>query len=250
MKQMKAVRGAVLVLVLALASSGAWSAEWRAELESGVAAATYNTVSVPNATGTRFSLIDDLDADVTFYVRGRFTYSWGGRNTVSILMAPLTIESSARTDKNILFKDVDFPAGTDVRARYTFNSYRLTYRRTLSRGARLTFGLGVTAKIRDAAIRLEGDDRVAEEDNVGFVPLINFDLDVRLTDRLRFSCGGDALAAPQGRAEDIALLAHWAPVRRLELSLGYRILEGGADVDSVYNFALIHYAVIGISVRL
>jgi hypothetical protein len=32
--------------------------------------------------------------------------------------------------------------------------------------------------------------------------------------------------------------------------LGYRLLEGGADVAEVYNFALIHYAYVGAAVRL
>ena len=31
--------------------------------------------------------------------------------------------------------------------------------------------------------------------------------------------------------------------------LGYRFLEGGADVDDVYNFAFIHYYVFGWSQR-
>jgi hypothetical protein len=32
--------------------------------------------------------------------------------------------------------------------------------------------------------------------------------------------------------------------------LGYRILEGGADNDEVYNFALFHYAAVGVTVTL
>jgi hypothetical protein len=32
---------------------------------------------------------------------------------------------------------------------------------------------------------------------------------------------------------------------RIGLKLGYRILEGGADNDEVYNFSLFNYAVIG-----
>lgn len=250
MMGMKGLTGGGLGLALVLISVNAQSADWRIELESGLAASTYNEVRIPNATGTRFSLVDDLDPDGAFYVRGRVTYMWGDRHAVSLLIAPLTIESRGRIDRDVHFTDVDFLSGTDIRARYTFNSYRLTYRYMLYQGDHVRFGLGATGKIRDAAIRLESDRFEAEEDNVGFVPLINFDLSVQLSDRLRLTCGGDALAAPQGRAEDIALLTHWRLEERLELRLGYRILEGGADVDSVYNFALIHYAVIGVSIRL
>jgi hypothetical protein len=31
--------------------------------------------------------------------------------------------------------------------------------------------------------------------------------------------------------------------------VGYRLLEGGADVDEVYTFALLHYAVGGLALR-
>jgi hypothetical protein len=37
---------------------------------------------------------------------------------------------------------------------------------------------------------------------------------------------------------------------RISISAGYRILEGGADVDEVYSFALLHYGVVGLTVRL
>ncbi|MBK7711757.1 MAG: hypothetical protein IPJ37_13005 [Bacteroidales bacterium] len=34
------------------------------------------------------------------------------------------------------------------------------------------------------------------------------------------------------------------------LRAGYRILEGGADNDEVYNFALFHYASVGLCIYL
>jgi hypothetical protein len=56
---------------------------------------------------------------------------------------------------------------------------------------------------------------------------------------------GDALAAPQGRAEDIfaGIVVDAGP--RLSFKTGYRVLEGGADNDEVYTFALIHYIAVG-----
>ena len=59
----------------------------------------------------------------------------------------------------------------------------------------------------------------------------------------------DALAGGPGRAEDASLKlyadigAHWSA------SVGYRTLEGGADVDEAYNFAWLHYAVASVSYR-
>jgi len=62
---------------------------------------------------------------------------------------------------------------------------------------------------------------------------------------------GDALVGPNGgRAEDVLLAAQWRVREGTLARIGYRILEGGADVDSVYNFALVHYATAGLQVDL
>jgi hypothetical protein len=60
----------------------------------------------------------------------------------------------------------------------------------------------------------------------------------------------DALAAPQGRAEDVFLALTWALRDGLELRAGYRTPEGGADNDEVYSFAWLHYAVVGVAITL
>ena len=58
---------------------------------------------------------------------------------------------------------------------------------------------------------------------------------------------GDALAAPQGRAEDVLIAATYEVSDNLAIRAGYRILEGGADNDEVYNFALFNYASVGVT---
>jgi len=60
---------------------------------------------------------------------------------------------------------------------------------------------------------------------------------------------GDALAAPQGRAEDVLLALQLHLNEDVTLKAGYRILEGGANVEEVYNFALIHFVIAGITYR-
>jgi hypothetical protein len=66
------------------------------------------------------------------------------------------------------------------------------------------------------------------------------------TENTGFYIEADALAAPAGRAEDV-LIAFFARIHpRVTLKAGYRFLEGGADVDDVYNFSWIHYATAGL----
>lgn len=239
---------------LALASSVLWEgpargAQWELDLETGAAWNTGNDVQIPGDTGTRFSLAEDFDADPALYWRGQAFYRWGERNTLRLLAAPLRIESSGRARAEIRFDDAVFPPGTELAGRYRFDSYRLTYRRDMiHRGDRI-LGLGVTAKIRDAAIRVASSDVVAEKSNVGFVPLLNVSLLWPIRPRLQIDVDADALAAPQGRAEDVFAGLRIRLAETAHARLGYRILEGGADNDEVYNFALIHYLAAAFALR-
>jgi hypothetical protein len=136
---------------------------------------------------------------------------------------------------------------------YRFDSYRLTYRYGLVRARWFSLDLGLTAKVRDAEIslkytvvHLEG----ASKKNTGFVPLISFRADWSLSQRVGLVLDGDALGVPQGRAEDVMAALRVGFGERVDARVGYRVLEGGSDVDEVYGFALFHYAVAGITLRL
>jgi len=144
---------------------------------------------------------------------------------------------------------ISFPADTPLKAVYRFNSYRLTYRYGLVRKENIRLGFGFTAKIRDAAVSVEGNNKKSEKTNVGFVPLINFRLEWLFSKKLSLLLEGDALAAPQGRAEDVLLALQIHLNEDFALKAGYRILEGGANVEEVYNFALIHFVIAGVTYR-
>jgi hypothetical protein len=82
------------------------------------------------------------------------------------------------------------------------------------------------------------------------VPLIHLAGQVRLGRNWRLTGDVDALAAPQGRAEDLALKLRYDPTARWSLAIGYRTLEGGADSDTVYTFAWFHYLVASVALRV
>lgn len=244
---MKNVRASVLIfqsiLVLALPAA----AQWSFDAEGGITWSGYNDVRIPGDAGTLFSLSRDLDAASRAYGRLRLNWQFHPRHTLSVLYAPLRFASTGAIDRDVVFVDRVFPAGQAVRGTYVFNSYRLTWRYSLVRKPRFEWGLGLTVKVRDALIRLEDADTRAEKTDLGVVPLINFRLLWRLGGSWGLLLDGDALAAPQGRAEDLSLSV-WADLsKKLRLRVGYRLLEGGAENDEVYTFALVNYAFAGLT---
>jgi len=60
----------------------------------------------------------------------------------------------------------------------------------------------------------------------------------------------DALAGGPGRAEDLSLKLGRRLGAQVHLTGGYRMVEGGADVEEVYSFAWLHYAVLSLVVSL
>lgn len=219
-------------------------------LESGLVLPGYNTIQSPNDdSATRFSLSDMLDIESKTYIRARVVYNLSERHHLSLLYAPLSLDASGVLPSDVRFEGAFFPKDTFVNAVYRFDSYRLTYRYDLVRNENLTFSIGLTAKIRDAEIALNADTVDAKKTNTGFVPLLNFHLKWLLTEGMGILFEADALAAKQGRAEDVYLAWFASLGDSIELRLGYRMVEGGANVDEVYSFALINYLAAGISFK-
>jgi hypothetical protein len=220
------------------------------DLETGAVGTGYNNVRIPGNLGTLFSLKDDLISKTEIFFRLRVNYTIKTRHTLSLLYAPLETVSNGNLPNDILFEGVTLPANTDLTGTYKFNSYRFTYRYEIVIKPKFEFGLGLTAKIRDAKISLASAGVESEKTNVGFVPIINFRMFWKLDEKFGIILEGDALAAPQGRAEDVLIAATYRLSDRMGLKAGYRILEGGADNDEVYNFALFNYASVGLSIYL
>lgn len=242
----KALKFSLILLALTVPSQyvEAYSG-WELDLESGAVFSGYNDVRIPGNSGTLISLSEELTADPAVFFRARATRSIGSKHSLSILVAPLRLKADGSIDRIVLFEGEEFPANVPLEATYRFDSYRFTYRYRVVQTDVLEAGLGLTAKIRDASISLENDNRRSEKKNTGFVPLINFRLRWMLAERFGVLLAGDALAAPQGRAEDVLAAIRYVPTENVGLRLGYRVLEGGADVDEVYTFALLHYVIMG-----
>ena len=217
---------------------------WLLEFEGGPVWQSKNDVQVPNNdTGTRFSLIDLTGNGPWPAFRFYATWNINHKHGLRVLLAPLSITETAPLASPVNFAGSSFAAGESTEGTYQFNSWRLSYRYRFHHGDRWTWWIGFTAKIRDAKVRLQQDTVAAEKTDVGFVPLLHLTANWRLSSRWALALDFDALAGGPGRAEDASLKLRYRFNDRWSLAGGYRTVEGGADVDEVYNFAWLHYAV-------
>jgi hypothetical protein len=144
------------------------------DVSGGLVAQSYNEVKIPNNEGTAFDLYKDFQIQgPVLYYSLKLGYSFREKNHLFLLYAPLGVNYEGAAPFDIRFQNTNFLKGQNVNAYYKFNSYRVTYRRDILHSERWIVGVGFTAKIRDAEIRLTESTRSDKKVDLGFVPLLN-----------------------------------------------------------------------------
>lgn len=249
MIQLYRVLGLIVPFVALAATVNAADADnvprFTIEIEGGAVWQGRNDVQIPNTVdGTRFSLYDVTGRGP--WPAGRLYATWNinPHHCLRALVAPLSISETGMLLATTRFEGGVFDPDVATDATYQFNSWRLTYRYRFYDSSRWTWRVGFTAKVRDAKVELKQAGISARKTDVGFVPLLHIYACYRFGESWRVVLDADALAGGPGRAEDAALKVYVDINRRLSLSAGYRMIEGGADVEETYNFAWLHYTVV------
>ena len=220
------------------------------ELEGGATWQSYNDVQIPNdPSGTRFSLAELAGSGPWRAGRIYVTWNLSDRHAVRLLVAPFSASATGLPSTPLGFAGAQYKAADPTAATYTFNSYRLSYRWRFHAGDRLTAWTGLTAKVRYATVALEQGATRSRKDDLGFVPLLHLATEWRFSPDWTLSLDADALAGGPGRAVDASLKLGYELSDGWSVRAGYRAVEGGADVDSVYNFAWLHSAVVSLAWR-
>jgi hypothetical protein len=207
--------------------------------ESGAFFTSINDIRNGN-NGTLFSLKNDFQTPVSPFLRLRVGYLSNGKNHFSFLYAPLKIVENGTLEKDILFDDTNFKANLPLEVVYKFNSYRFTYNRIVISKEKFKFGLGLSLKVRDAGFSLKNSELSSDYFSVGFVPLINVLANWDISQKMGVNFFGEGLAASKGRAIDLSVSGRYSLSKNLQGNIGYRLLEGGANGTSRYNFILFH----------
>ncbi len=243
----------LLALLMCAAATPVWAQDtspFVIDLEGGPVWQTRNKVQIPNTNaGTRFSLVDVAGKGPWPAARLYLTWNISNRHSFRILLAPLSYTETGTFTNTVNFEGESYTPGTPVDATYKFNSWRLGYRYRFLNHKRLKLSVGFTAKIRDAKIELAQGSTTSKKTDIGFVPLLYLGSDWQFAKKWYLIFDFEGLAGGPGRAFDIALKPYYAISDHFGLSFGYRTIEGGADVKSVYNFAWLHYAVLSMTFR-
>ena len=230
----------VLFILICLTFNLSINAQTFVNIESGVLFTGLNNIR--NGTnGTLFSLKNDLSTPPSPFLRLRAGFLLNNKHHFSILYAPLKSLVTGTIDRNILFDGKYFKANIPLEAVYKFNSYRLTYNRIITDNDKFKFGLGLSAKIRDAGTSLKNKELLSKNFSVGFVPLINVLANWNISQKAVIDFLGEGIIASKGRAIDLSLSGRYSFTKSLQGNIGYRLLEGGANGTKRYNFIQLHF---------
>ncbi len=242
-----------MLFTIIIVVSGLWGQmDLRIETELGAVFSGYNDVRSPNKDNPSplLSFTKDLKSDPVFGSRLQVHYRPHPRHQISLLAAPLTVKPSGNLPADIFYEGETFYEGEHVNALFRFDSYRLQYRYFFPKPLYVIKSVGISGKIRDAEVSLKSGDKKASKTNTGFVPLLSLNAGYQILDELELVLEAEGLGSPYGRAEDIYLGLDFMLNDKLNFRAGYRLLEGGSDIDEVYTFSAFHYATVGFSIKL
>lgn len=246
---MKLLLLAAFLSGLALPAVAQERTTWRVELEAGAAFQTMNNVRNPGNTGTRFDM-NALQGDpVSPIFRAAVDFDPWERHGFRLAYQFLRSEGTGALPRTTGFAGGTFAPNTRTTGDYRFDTWRATYRYTLIQTEDFRLRIGLTGLIRDAEIRLTQNGVTRRDSNVGFVPLLHASFDWRVAPGWRLMGDIDGLAAPQGSAFDLGLRAGYDITRNWQATLGWRMLTGGVDNSTTYNFARFQSVVGGLAYR-
>jgi hypothetical protein len=222
---------------------------WRLDLEAGATFQTRNEVRNPGNTGTQFNM-NALQGDPTSpFFRASLAWDPWERHGFLIAYQYLRNEGSGTLLGTTNFANTSFAPSVRTTGDYRFDTWRATYRYTLVQTPDFRLRVGLTGLIRDAEIRLSQNGVTRSDSNVGFVPLLHASFDWRIAPRISLMGELDGLAAPQGGALDMGLRAGFDVTPQWQATLGWRMLTGGVDNDTTYNFARFQSVTAGLAYR-
>jgi hypothetical protein len=210
---------------------------------------------VSGTGGTTFNFVTMGGQDTLFpYQRYSAEIVLGGRNRVTLLYQPLTLNTRTVAGRNgtpapVFIDDATFPADTPIDITYGFDFWRVSWLYDFARSPRTILGAGVSLQIRNASIVFtsgDGTERSANQ-NIGPVPILkaraahwfsprfglDFEADGFYASSAIFNGSGNPF---EGWIWDAALSAKTRFMANTSAFLTVRSIGGGARGSNAYSY--------------
>ena len=220
-----------ILIILFLFSSNSIANEL--VLELGKPRTNFNYFQKPNNNENRVDLESNKNSTS---LRLSFKYNLNKNWQLYLLYAPLKLNYEFISKKDFNYNNSNFQKNKTTNVSYKFNSYRIGFLRNYKK-ENFKWWYGFVGKIRDAEIKVSQANKSDSFDNVGFVPLLSLGIEYYLSKKISLYSQLDGLAAPQGSAYDFNIDFRYKIQNHSSISIGNRTLGGGADNDSLKNFA-------------
>ena len=209
------------------------------------------------AGGTEFNFLTMGGQDTLFpYQRYSAEIVLGGRNRVTLLYQPLTLDTRTVAGRNgtpapVVIDDAEFPAGTPIDITYGFDFWRASWLYDFARSPATILGAGVSLQIRNASIVFTSVDAGLGErsvqQNIGLVPILkaraahwfspqfglDFEADGFYASSAIFNGSGNPF---EGWIWDAALSAKTRFTANTSAFLTVRSIGGGARGSNAYSY--------------
>jgi hypothetical protein len=226
-----------LLCLLSLASAQS------VRFETGISSVIKNEFRVPKQGGTDVQFPDSSQ----MYYRVEGSWDWNERHGLRFVVAPFSYSEKINTTAPIVFDKTTFASNTETSLNFKFNSYRLGYVYHWIQDTNWTLDVGGTLKVRDALISVEQAGVEEKFTDFGFVPLLYLKVARHWNELWSTALTADGAGSPQGYAVDALIDIEYRWREAYTLSLGYRLLDGGADNDTLKTFSTIQYLSTGLN---
>lgn len=236
----------IIGIILGISAISSIASEIR--VEGAVADFSRNEIKVPGDNGTQFDTTKDgwKQTNAAAY-RIYISHEINEDSSIRLLYAPLQTTFNGSFGQESNFNGEKFNAGS-AKVNYKFNSYRVSYIKRLYQNQNIKLNYGFVGKIRDAEIEIVQENKQSVRKDLGFIPLLHFDLKYKFYDELQVYFDLDGLVAPQGRALDGGVFLQ-RELNKYGVFIGYRFLDGGVNNHKVKTFSFINYYTAGLTLK-